>query len=73
MKKSICFVLMIISSLITVAQDTTFTETELSIDEFTDGTITIPAEGNMKHLIIFIQGSYQQIEMGTSLCCRTMA
>ncbi|WPY99421.1 alpha/beta hydrolase family protein [Christiangramia sp. OXR-203] len=57
MKKSICFVLMIISSLITVAQDTTFTETELSIDEFTDGTITIPAEGNMKHLIIFIQGS----------------
>ena len=57
MKKSICFVLMIISSLITVAQDTTFTETELSIDKFTDGTLTLPTEEYNKYLIIFIQGS----------------
>lgn len=57
MKKSICLVLMIISSLITIAQDTTFTETELSVDKFTDGTLTLPTEENNKHLIIFIQGS----------------
>lgn len=57
MKNLICCVLMSISSLITVAQDTTFTETELSVDKFTDGTITIPADGNTKYLIIFIQGS----------------
>jgi alpha-beta hydrolase superfamily lysophospholipase len=48
---------MIISSLITVAQDTTFTETELSIDKFTDGTLTLPTEEYNKYLIIFIQGS----------------
>jgi len=57
MKKSICLVLMIISSLFALAQDTTFTETELSIDEFTDGTLTLPADENDKYLIIFIQGS----------------
>ncbi|WP_405198095.1 alpha/beta hydrolase family protein [Christiangramia sp. LLG6405-1] len=57
MKKSICFVLMIISSLFALAQDTTFTETELSVDEFTDGTLTLPAEKNNKYLIVFIQGS----------------
>ena len=57
MKKLICFVLMIISSLTTVAQDTTFTEIKLSIDKFTDGTLTKPTEENNKYLIIFIQGS----------------
>ena len=57
MKNLICCVLMIISSLITVAQDTTFTETELSIDKFTDGTLTLPTEEYNKYLIIFIQGS----------------
>ncbi|MFV8281653.1 alpha/beta hydrolase family protein [Christiangramia marina] len=57
MKKLICFVLLIISSLTTVAQDTTFTETELSIDKFTDGTLSLPTEENNKYLIIFIQGS----------------
>ncbi|WP_299155468.1 S9 family peptidase [uncultured Christiangramia sp.] len=57
MKKLICFVLMIISSLTTVAQDTTFTEIKLSIDKFTDGTLTLPTEENNKYLIIFIQGS----------------
>ncbi|WP_298246402.1 S9 family peptidase [uncultured Christiangramia sp.] len=57
MKKLICFVLMIIYSLITVAQDTTFTEIKLSIDKFTDGTLTLPTEENNKYLIIFIQGS----------------
>ena len=57
MKKLICFVLIIISSLTTVAQDTTFTEIKLSIDKFTDGTLTLPTEENNKYLIIFIQGS----------------
>ncbi|TQI70119.1 hypothetical protein JM79_1028 [Gramella sp. Hel_I_59] len=57
MKKSICLVLMIISSLFALAQDTTFTETERSIDEFTDGTLTLPVNENDKYLIIFIQGS----------------
>ncbi len=49
--------MMIISSLTTVAQDTTFTEIKLSIDKFTDGTLTKPTEENNKYLIIFIQGS----------------
>ncbi len=49
--------MMIISSLTTVAQDTTFTEIKLSIDKFTDGTLTLPTEENNKYLIIFIQGS----------------
>ena len=49
--------MIIISSLTTVAQDTTFTEIKLSIDKFTDGTLTLPTEENNKYLIIFIQGS----------------
>lgn len=57
MMKSICILLMLASSQFALAQDTTFTETELNIDKFTDGTLTLPATGDHKNLIIFIQGS----------------
>ncbi|MDT0648079.1 alpha/beta hydrolase [Zunongwangia sp. F260] len=40
----------------TMAQET-FTEEELTINNFVDGTLTIPAEGTASSLVILIQGS----------------
>ncbi|MEO2127980.1 MAG: alpha/beta hydrolase [Christiangramia sp.] len=37
--------------------DSSFVETDLSINEMTDGTLTTPASGNSENLVIFIQGS----------------
>lgn len=37
--------------------DTSFTESDLEINKFTDGTLTLPADQNSDYLVIFIQGS----------------
>lgn len=37
--------------------DSSFVETDLSINEMTDGTLTTPASGTSENLVIFIQGS----------------
>lgn len=57
MNKSIFSVLILIIFQVNFAQDTTFTEQQLSIDKFTDGTLLLPKQAENMPLIIFIQGS----------------
>ena len=55
-----CFLLFInlfLVSSITFAQETTFSEEEIAIDKFTDGTLTLPSDVENPPLVIFIQGS----------------
>ena len=40
-----------------ISQEVTYTEEEISISKFTDGTLTLPKSGEAESLIIFIQGS----------------
>src|SRR5690606_31358506 len=51
------FFVMIFSLQVTVGQEQTFAERNLSIDEYTDGTLTLPADSSAIPLVIFIQGS----------------
>ena len=39
------------------SQEVNYTEEEISISKFTDGTLTLPTSGESESLIIFIQGS----------------
>lgn len=51
---SLCF---LVFSHFTFAQEKIFTEQEISIDKFTDGTLVIPENTETAPLVIFIQGS----------------
>lgn len=57
MKKEIISIVILFISFGIYAQETAFTETEISIDKYTDGTLTVPTSGEAKDLVIFIQGS----------------
>lgn len=58
MNKLIFFFLLLFSVQHIFAQDSSFVEQELTIDRFTDGTLTIPADTTEEiPLVIFIQGS----------------
>lgn len=57
MKKIFAGFLMFLVFQLNVAQDSTFTEKQVSIDQFTDGTLLIPAQKENMPLVIFIQGS----------------
>ena len=49
--------LIFLTNSITFAQETTFSEEEIAIDKFTDGTLTMPSDVENPPLVIFIQGS----------------
>lgn len=57
MKRSILSCLMLILSTLSFAQDTIPLEQQITVDKFTDGTLTIPGNMNNSPLVIFIQGS----------------
>lgn len=57
MKKNFTGFLMFLVFQLNVAQDSTYSEKQVSIDQFTDGTLLIPAQKENMPLIIFIQGS----------------
>ncbi len=57
MKKVIFSFLILFVFQVNLAQDTSFTEKLVSIDQFTDGTILTPQKVENPPLIIFIQGS----------------
>lgn len=57
MKKSILGCLMFLCTTISFAQDTLPRERQITIDQFTDGTLLIPENVENPPLIIFIQGS----------------
>lgn len=50
-------ILIFIGSCFSFAQETTFSEEEIAIDKFTDGTLTLPSNAENPPLVIFIQGS----------------
>jgi pimeloyl-ACP methyl ester carboxylesterase len=56
MKKTIFGLLLAFMIQLTFAQET-FTEEEIAINNFIDGTLTTPAEGTASSLVILIQGS----------------
>lgn len=49
--------LIFFGNFIVSAQEKTFTEEEITVDKFTDGTLTSPSEFENPSLVIFIQGS----------------
>jgi len=51
------FILIFFGSLIAFSQETSFSEEEIAIDKFTDGTLTRPTDFENPPLVIFIQGS----------------
>ena len=51
------FILLLFISFSAKSQDLSFSEEEISIDKFTDGTLTLPSEVENPPLVIFIQGS----------------
>ncbi|MCF4100993.1 alpha/beta hydrolase [Gillisia sp. M10.2A] len=57
MKKALYFSFLFLFSYLNYAQETTYTETELSINEMIDGTLVIPNTTIAPNLVIFIQGS----------------
>lgn len=57
MKTALFSFLILLAYQVNFAQDTSFTEKLVSIDQFTDGTILIPQKVENPPLIIFIQGS----------------
>ncbi len=57
MKKFIPAFLMFFMFSITFSQEKIFTEQEITIDQFTDGTLTLPENLENPPLVIFIQGS----------------
>lgn len=57
-KKLILLVMAITLSSVSWSQaDTTFVESDLEINQFTTGTLTLPPSQNSENLVIFIQGS----------------
>ncbi|OEY73435.1 alpha/beta hydrolase family protein [Salegentibacter salarius] len=50
-------ILIFFGSCFSFAQETTFSEEEISIDKLTDGTLTLPSNNENPPLVIFIQGS----------------
>lgn len=57
-KKLILLVMAITLSSVSWSQaDTTFVENDLEINQYTDGTLTLPSTQNSENLVIFIQGS----------------
>lgn len=56
MKKSLLVSLFLLVNLITHAQESNFSEENIKIGKFTEGTLTTPVTA-AEHLIIFIQGS----------------
>jgi esterase/lipase len=51
------FINLFLVSSLACAQETTFSEEEIAIDKFTDGTLTRPSDIENPPLVIFIQGS----------------
>ena len=51
------FINLFLASSVAFAQETTFSEEEIAIDKFTDGTLTMPSDVENPPLVIFIQGS----------------
>ncbi len=49
--------LIFFGSFIAFSQEQTFTEEEIAVDKFTDGTLTLPNQVENPPLVIFIQGS----------------
>jgi len=50
-------ILIFLGSYLSFSQETSFSEEELTIDKFTDGTLTLPSDFENPPLVIFIQGS----------------
>lgn len=57
MKKTVLSFLILLVVQVSFAQDTTITEKQVTIDEFTDGTLLIPQQEENMPLVILIQGS----------------
>ena len=57
MKKIIIAIAFLFFCLQGNSQEDNYTEEEISISKFTDGTLTLPVSGEAESLIIFIQGS----------------
>lgn len=51
------FINLFLASSVAFAQETSFSEEEIAIDKFTDGTLTRPSDVENPPLLIFIQGS----------------
>jgi len=51
------FINLFLSSSVAFAQETPFSEEDIAIDKFTDGTLTLPSDIENPPLVIFIQGS----------------
>lgn len=57
MKKLVAGIILFISVFNLQAQDSTYVEQEVTVDKFTDGTLTTPVGEKAEDLVIFIQGS----------------
>lgn len=49
--------IILLFSAFSYAQDSTYTEQEITVSKFTDGTLTLPTDAKAKDLVIFVQGS----------------
>ncbi|AVR45767.1 alpha/beta hydrolase [Christiangramia fulva] len=57
MKKILTGFLIMLFTFSLKAQDSTFTEKEIAINNFTEGTLTLPTGNKAQDLVIFVQGS----------------
>ncbi|WP_243870434.1 hypothetical protein [Salegentibacter sp. BDJ18] len=67
MRNSILSIFLIFFGSFIVSAQETFTEEEITVDKFTDGTLTSPSEVENPSLVIFIQGSGPTNRDGNSL------
>ncbi|UJH92408.1 lysophospholipase [Antarcticibacterium sp. 1MA-6-2] len=55
--KKIIFLFVLLFSISSLRAQEEFTERELNVDKYTDGTLTLPSDSSDIPLVIFIQGS----------------
>lgn len=70
MKKLITGIIILFSAFNLQAQDSTYVEREVTVDRFTDGTLTTPVGEKAEDLVIFIQGSGPTDRNGNSPMAR---